>query len=192
MLQVLAQTPLHAKHDRFCLHQVARNARRNEISFYLPLKDVSASQLQATFARYGDFSQNRKMTEQMGRLKFAPAKGFIKGFIDVVFSHNGRTYLVDWKSNYLGSLYEDYSMGCLGRAMTESYYFLQYHLYIVALDQLLRRRIDNYDYGRHFGGVFYIFLRGLNPDGDAATGIYYDLPDAQLVSALSRALIADR
>ncbi len=192
VLQVLAKIPLQAKHDRFCLHQVAHNARRNEIAFYLPLKDVCASQLQETFAQYGDYFQNQKMTEQMGRLKFAPAKGFIKGFIDVVFSHNGRTYLVDWKSNYLGSMYDDYTMECLGRAMNESYYFLQYHLYIVALDQLLRRRIDNYDYGRHFGGVFYIFLRGLNPEGDAATGVYYDLPDAQLVTALSQDLIADR
>jgi len=72
--------------------------------------------------------------------------------------------------------------------MAEEYYFLQYHLYAVALDQLLRLRVPDYDYKRHFGGVYYFFLRGIQGPG-AETGIYFTLPDAGLVTGLRELLV---
>jgi exodeoxyribonuclease V beta subunit len=191
MLTTLAQTPLIAHADRFALNQVAPDARLNEMSFYFPLKSVGPAQIQAVFEQYADQSAVGEMAQRMGRIHFAPMHGFMKGYIDMIFSHGGRYYLVDWKSNFLGPAYGDYAHASLEKAMAESYYFLQYHIYAVALDQLLRRRLVNYDYQRHFGGVFYIFLRGLAPNPDGSKGIYYDRPDPEMVTALNRLLIAN-
>ena len=113
----------------------------------------------------------------------------MKGYIDTVLRHAGRYYIVDWKSNYLGAAMEHYTARALTRTMAESYYFLQYLLYSVALDQMLRRKIDGYAYGTHFGGVFYLFLRGIAADNGGPGGIFYDFPDEKLIERLRTLLI---
>ena len=125
----------------------------------------------------------------MERLTFAPVKGFMKGFMDMVFWHNGRCFLVDWKSNYLGDRPQDYGPEGLAEIMAADHYFLQYHLYVVALDQFLRLKLDAYDYTRHFGGVFYIFLRGINRLKGRSCGIFFDYPDVRLIRDLRKALM---
>jgi O-6-methylguanine DNA methyltransferase len=73
------------------------------------------------------------------------------------------------------------------RAITESCYDLQYYLYTVALDKYLRLRLPEYDYEEHFGGVRYVFLRGVAPERPAL-GIYRDRPSAQAITRLSSLL----
>jgi exodeoxyribonuclease V beta subunit len=72
--------------------------------------------------------------------------------------------------------------------MAEHDYFLQYHLYVVAADRWLRRRVKGYDYEKRFGGVFYLFARGMSPAHAAGTGVFFDRPRAALVGALSEVL----
>ena len=74
--------------------------------------------------------------------------------------------------------------------MAESFYYLQYHLYTVAMDQWLRSRLENYNYDRHFGGVFYFFIRGIDESGEG-NGIFYDLPDNRIINALRRTVMRD-
>jgi exodeoxyribonuclease V beta subunit len=126
----------------------------------------------------------------MERLNFLPAQGFMNGYMDLVFSFAGRFYLIDWKSNLLGTNIENYGPAALKRIMEEDYYFLQYHLYVLALDRYLKSRLGAaYDYERHFGGVFYLFLRGVDPERGGGYGIYRDRPAAETISALSEGLI---
>ena len=66
--------------------------------------------------------------------------------------------------------------------MLSSGYVLQYHLYCVALHRHLRRTLRGYDYEEHFGGIFYLFLRGV--DGSGKTGVYRDRPTLALVEDL--------
>ena len=113
----------------------------------------------------------------------------MKGFMDLVFRFDGRFYLVDWKSNLVGDRPEDYRVEALARVMAERFYVLQYHLYTVALDQYLRLRLPAYDYDEHFGGVFYIFLRGVDPDLGPEYGIFRDRPAGELVEALRERLL---
>ena len=89
------------------------------------------------------------------------ADGYLWGFIDLVFRHGGRYYLLDWKSNHL----EDYGPESLDKSMRESRYDLQYMLYSLALDKWLRSLLPEYRREDHFGGVFYLYLRGMNPEG---------------------------
>ena len=109
----------------------------------------------------------------------------MRGFIDLVFRFDGLFYIVDWKSNWLGNRPSDYDQPNLRSSIQRHYYFLQYHLYAVAADLFLRARIPGYDYKRHFGGVFYIFLRGVDP-AMPERGIFRDRPDASLIRDLAR------
>ncbi|NNL76004.1 MAG: hypothetical protein HKO68_06690, partial [Desulfobacterales bacterium] len=100
-----------------------------------------------------------------------------------------RFYLVDWKSNQLGSRPEQYDQTSLAKTMRENYYVLQYHIYTLALHQHLRLQKPGYRYAQDFGGVFYIFIRGVNDAGGSKYGIFFDLPNLDLINALGKSLI---
>jgi exodeoxyribonuclease V beta subunit len=169
------------------LAKVNRDRRITEMEFYFPLNLVTPADLEAVFARHGAPPAG----ETIERLHFAPTRGFMKGFIDLVFEQRGRYYLVDWKSNRLGAAPEDYHCRRLGPVMREHLYDLQYHIYTLALHQYLRRRIPGYEYARDFGGVCYVFLRGVRRDRGPEYGFFRDRPDPRLVQALGEALIPD-
>ncbi len=184
MLATLVTRELPGLHGG-SLARVDARQRINEMEFYVPLKRIDATRLSAQFAGLIPDTL-RECRQALERLTFAPVEGYLKGFIDMVFQEGGRYYLVDWKSNRLGRGREAYAPQNLGPVMTDSYYFLQYHLYAVALDQLLRCRKQDYVYERHFGGVYYVFLRGLETAGQ---GIFHDRPDGNLIGRLREALI---
>ncbi len=175
------------------LGSISEAHRLKELEFYFPLKTVTPDSLKKVFARFG-VSQVRtgvqsSFPEKIGRLSFQPTRGFMRGYIDMVFRFGERFYLIDWKSNLLGTAWEDYAQHKLTATMVESYYFLQYHIYTLALDSYLRTRIPDYDYNRHFGGVYYIFLRGINSERGPESGIFRDRPPEALISALRQMLI---
>jgi exodeoxyribonuclease V beta subunit len=115
----------------------------------------------------------------------------MKGFINLVFEWRGRYYLLDWKSNFLGPAIDDYRPEALRGPIEGSFYVLQYHLYTVAVHRYLEQRLAGYSYERNFGGVFYVFLRGVNPALGSRSGIYYDLPPAGRIMALNVLLSTD-
>lgn len=166
----------------FCLADLGSQARLNELEFHLPLAPSRAPDLLAVFGRH-DHGGGPDLTARLSRLDYALVKGFLKGFIDLVFCHDDRFYIIDWKSNYLGRQGLDYRQERLRTAMVEADYVLQYHLYTVALHRYLAARLAAYDYQRHFGGVFYIFLRGVAQGSDH--GIFFDRPDPALVAELA-------
>ena len=95
------------------------------------------------------------------------------------------------KSNWLGPQVEDYGPTALEHAMAEQFYTLQYHLYTVALHRYLKLRLPGYDYEQHFGGVRYLFLRGLDP-ARPKMGVFSDRPVAAWVAELSGRLAGGR
>ena len=107
----------------------------------------------------------------MPRAALRTLQGYLRGFIDLVFEHGGRYYLLDWKSNHLGE-----RAGRLrrrsrcSRAMAQQGYHLQSLLYALALHRHLRQRLRGYDYDQHFGGVLYLFVRGVRPGWTQADG----------------------
>jgi exodeoxyribonuclease V beta subunit len=103
----------------------------------------------------------------------------------MVFTYEGKWYLVDYKSNHLGDTYADYGGEALSREMTEHHYFLQYHIYVVALHRYLSLRLPDYDYDTHFGAVYYLFIRGMSPDTGPDFGVFKDRPEKGLIESLS-------
>ena len=181
--------PLDTKGLGFNLSTVSPNDRLNELEFYFPLKPITVEKIRAIFAAHDRSGITDGFPEAIGRLNFSPIRGFMKGYIDLVFTHQNRYYLVDWKSNYLGNKPEDYDQNNLHKAMKRSFYFLQYHIYVIALNKYLSIRQPGYDYKKHFGGVYYIFLRGVDPKSDDGYGVYFDLPSGKLITELTDNLI---
>jgi len=181
--------PLHGETDRFSLGAVSREQRINEMEFYFPLRKISAENIRHVFDRHGLRARVPEFPDPVGRLQFAPAKGFMKGFIDLVFEFNGKYYLVDWKSNHLGPTIDDYRPELLENTMQGSLYVLQYHIYTLALHLYLKIRLPGYRYEKDFGGVFYIFIRGVDPAAGPDYGVFFDCPDKELVAALERNLL---
>ncbi|HDC4322284.1 exodeoxyribonuclease V subunit beta [Aeromonas hydrophila] len=155
------------------LRDLAPERKQVELEFFLPMGRVTAPALTALCQQHDPLSRGNKP------LSFATVQGMLKGFIDLVFEWQGRWYLLDYKSNHLGMSPADYSRSALEQAMAEHRYDLQYQLYSLALHRLLALRLPGYDFDQHFGGVFYLFLRGM-PQG----GIFHTRPSRELVLGL--------
>ena len=112
------------------------------------------------------------------------------GLIDLLYRHNDRYFVIDYKSNFLGSQPEDYRPERLAETMLDQHYSLQYLIYTVAVHRILKRSIADYDYEQHFGGAHYLFLRGM--DGLSNNGVYSHCPPLSLITELDRRLGADR
>src|SRR4030095_3113403 len=114
-----------------------RHDRLHEVEFGFPLDLLTSKKLKAVFTVHRGGELPDILPEMLERLDFAPVRGVMKGFVDLVFQWNGRFYLADWKSNYLGGDVGAYGEQALRGAMARELYVLQYHLYAVALDRYL-------------------------------------------------------
>jgi exodeoxyribonuclease V beta subunit len=160
------------------LSALSAHEKQVEMEFYLPISQpLIASQLDALIRQYDPLSAG------CPPLDFMQVRGMLKGFIDLVFRHQGRYYLLDYKSNWLGEDSTAYTQQAMVAAMQAHRYDLQYQLYTLALHRYLRHRIADYDYERHFGGVIYLFLRGVDSE-QPQQGIYATRPDAELVALM--------
>ena len=113
---MFSQRRCSTAHPRCALAEVGRDRRIAEMEFYFPLNLVTPAVLEEVFARHGTppVVGGPPAAETIERLHFAPTRGYMKGFIDLVFEHRGRFYLIDWKSNRLGAALEDYHCNRLG------------------------------------------------------------------------------
>ncbi len=189
MINRILDAPLYAKAMTIKLSGVDKASRVNEMEFYFPLKMIAPVTIKKVFRDYGKVVVNDDHPAWIENLAFSPSKGFMKGYMDMVFCHEGRFFLVDWKSNYLGNSLTHYGESNINEVMERESYILQYHLYVLALHQYLRLKTSGYNYEDSFGGVFYIFMRGVDDPKTRRTGIFYDLPDISLINGLGEALI---
>ncbi|MCU0843806.1 MAG: exodeoxyribonuclease V subunit beta [Spirochaetes bacterium] len=186
MASSVLRAPLGANGGVCLLESLGRADRLHELEFTLPLASVTPAGIGRVFEGAGGSGLVGDFAASIARLGFRPVKGFLRGFIDMVFAHGGRYYLLDWKSNHLGDSPRDYSAGRIAGEMTRHHYILQYHLYAVALHRYLALRLEGYEYARHFGGVFYLFVRGMDPSDSSRPGVFFDLPTAGLIESLGR------
>lgn len=173
-LQQISHTPL-SNEIGIALADLANKDCIKEMPFYLAIRehfDVDA------------FNRALKAHHHLPSepLQFEQIQGMVRGSIDLVFRHNGKYYLVDYKSNLLGSTLADYNHEALKKEMLHSHYDWQYLIYTLALHRYLQSVVPHYDYAQDFGGVFYLFLRGMN--GEPQSGVFYDRPSVELITEL--------
>jgi exodeoxyribonuclease V beta subunit len=185
LLTDVVTTPLDA--NGLSLSAVARRRRLDELEFSFPLAAVTPLQLAAAIGS-GEGADGWLM-ERVAALSFGAAQGFMKGFMDLVFEHDGRWYIVDYKSNWLGATVDAYAPALLAAAMADECYDLQALLYTVALAQALQLRQPGFDYDTHFGGVRYLFVRGMGPATGTQRGVYSWRPSADLVDRVGALLL---
>ncbi|TZF84386.1 PD-(D/E)XK nuclease family protein, partial [Cognatilysobacter lacus] len=160
---------------RLC--DVPASSRRAEMEFHFALARVDVDALLATVQAHG------LLTGREGFGSRRVLDGLMTGKIDLVYAHAGRYHVLDYKTNRL----PDYEPATLQRAMHEGEYTLQAAIYSLALHRWLRFRLgDAYDYARDFGGVRYVFCRGVDARRAASPGIHAARLPVQLVDALDR------
>ncbi len=166
--------------DSLSLAQLPAAARISEMEFNFHMAaSVSAADLDRTLRGYGYLNHTSV-------LEFSAVQGIMRGFIDLVFEHDGRFYLLDYKSNYLGPNPGSYHRDAMKQAISEHRYDLQYLIYSLALHRYLRGRIRDYCYDSHFGGVYYLFLRGMTGGPESGAGVFYERPDRIAIAALDK------
>jgi exodeoxyribonuclease V beta subunit len=189
MIQQVRTVPLESGRSDFTLSSVPMKKRLNELGFFFPLARIDPGRIRQVFMENSSQELLEGFPEQLDRLAFAPTLGFMRGYVDMVFEYEGKYFIVDWKSNFLGPAIVDYGIEQLKKEMVRSFYTLQYHLYVLAVHQFLKRRKPGYDYDRDFGGVFYFFIRGIEAGRGLNFGIFSDRPSGEMVDTLGRMLI---
>lgn len=136
-----------------------------EMEFWLPAERLHAREVDALCQQHLLPGVDRP------QLPDAQLHGMLMGFADLVFEHQGRYWVLDYKSNHLGADDAAYSAQALDRAMAQHRYEVQAALYMLALHRLLRSRLGRaYDPARQLGGAVYLFLRGIDgPAGGCCT-----------------------
>ena len=148
---------------------------RPELEFWFESRNVSVRKLDQLVTAHTLNGADRPRVEET---RF---NGMLKGFIDLVFEHNGQYYVLDYKSNTLGEDDSAYTDQAMGNAILDKRYDLQYVLYLLALHRLLKARLPDYDYDRHIGGAVYLFLRGVD---SGSGGAFTDKPPRALIEQL--------
>lgn len=185
-LKQLLTTPLPLGEQTLSLIQLEEY--QAEMEFWLEVAPVSVHRL------------DQLITEQVlpgqARPALAPQQlgGMLKGFIDLVFEHEGRYWVADYKSNWLGNSDSHYTLDAMRKTVLDKRYDVQYVLYLLALHRLLKARMPGYaddpvaGYEQHVGGALYLFLRGIGEP--MWHGCCVDRPPGEMIETLDR-LLAD-
>ncbi len=174
----ILQTPL--QQPGLSLSVISNQQRLNELSFDFSVEHLDTGALNLLLADFAHLP-----IEALSAQSF---RGLITGIIDLVFEYQGKYYLADYKSNFLGPRLQDYSPDCLHRAMLDRRYDLQSLIYTIALHRYLQQRIEGYDYNQHFGGSYYLFLRGMRKQHGTDFGIHFERPSLSQIRLLEQNL----
>ncbi|MDR5865371.1 exodeoxyribonuclease V subunit beta [Halomonas koreensis] len=153
----------------------ALDGYRVELEFWFAAHRVGTRRLDELVSEYTLGGRKRPALEP------DTLNGMLKGFIDLVVEHQGRFYVLDWKSNHLGADDAAYTEAAMAQAVLDKRYDVQYCLYLLALHRLLEARLPDYDIERHLGGALYVFLRGTRAP---SRGVHAERPPSELILAL--------
>ena len=156
-----------------------------ELEFHFPVEGLDRDRLAARLVEHGypdPFA--RPARSEAIESPPPPIHGFLRGYIDLVVEHAGRWYVLDYKSNWLGPGPGSYAPEALAATMCAGGYTFQSLIYLVALHRYLTVRLPGYEYERHVGGAFYLFVRGIDPAAGTRRGVYFDRPSAACLHAL--------
>ncbi|AIT10061.1 exodeoxyribonuclease V subunit beta [Candidatus Francisella endociliophora] len=164
--------------NSFCLKDIPNTKTLKEAEFYFPItnKKLFKTNIISFLENYRNLPVNYSEFDNQ------KVFGMLHGFIDLIFEYDGKYYVADYKSNYLGDKLENYNQQSMQEKNRSSFYDLQYLIYSVALDKYLQQNIADYDFEQHFGGVYYFYLRGMKN----GFGVYSARPSLEIISKLSK------
>ena len=190
------QSPIHKMIEQvmqvelapgFRLGLLTRADRMEEMEFLFPAGSFSLASLVSALPVDSMLSQYLSGVAESD-WDFSEMKGFVTGKIDLIFRWNSKFYLLDWKSNRLNGRADGFGSPAIHQEMLDHHYVLQYHLYILALHLHLRARLPGYSYENDFGGVYYLFTRGIC--SSSQNGVFHDHPSYRVIDALEQFFIS--
>ena len=177
MLQKVLAIPISdAGEKEFSLSDIDPAKKKCEMEFLYKFSNAFSARKLFNFAKKYFEEKFKCICPQSTDVSSFYDNGFFNGSIDLFFEHNGKYYIVDWKTNQYNTL-EAYSAGNLPAAVAGSRYYVQYMIYTAALFKFLEWRLPAESsreafYNKYIGGVRYIFVRGVtNDDGH---GVFRD------------------
>ena len=174
LLQTIVTTPLSASADRnFSLAGLDHGRYVREMPFYFHPDRIATEEINTILADEPTVTPLARKVMQ----------GYLTGFVDLFCEHRGRYYVIDYKTNYLGDTTSDYGPDKLVLAMEAHNYGLQYWIYTLVLHRHLTKVLPGYTYEDRFGGVMYLFVRGMEP-ARPGSGVYFSLPDKGILDRL--------
>lgn len=164
--------------DYFCLADITMRQTLRESEFYFPMEEANISALSKLLTDHRNAAfvdPNDGYGINHVRLpSYQSLKGMMHGFIDLVFEQNGKYYVCDYKSSHLGDDFTDYNHQALRHNIETNYYDLQYLIYSLALHRYLQQNVPDYNAEHHFGGIYYLYLRGMTNDEQYnSAGVYF-------------------
>ncbi|MBM5570401.1 exodeoxyribonuclease V subunit beta [Deefgea chitinilytica] len=169
------------------LNQLSTRQRLNEWQFLLGCKSIDVAAFCRVLAK-PEFNVEPSFIAAAQRLKPEIFAGYLNGFVDLVFFWQGQYFIADYKSNHLGDDLGCYAPEQLIDVISDSHYYLQYLLYVCAWHRHMQARLGAaYDYQRDFGGVLYLFIRGMSSKS-INCGVFQDIPSLELIEALNATL----
>lgn len=172
--------PIEPETQSFCLADLNWQQTLREAEFYFPLSQSKTGLLMKVL------KQHRNQNQPIYLPTASELDGMMHGFIDLIFEFNGRYYLADYKSTHLGYQVEDYNFCALEQNNQQHFYDLQYLIYCLALHRYLAKRVYHYQPEVHFGGVYYLYLRGMAQSNHQPYGVYHRKIDSQLLAELEQ------
>jgi exodeoxyribonuclease V beta subunit len=173
----------------FCMADLSLENTLREAEFYFPMPNLKVSELAKLLTQY---RHHMKATFGFEALAISmpnipKLSGMMHGFIDLIFEQDGKFYVADYKSTHLGDSAEDYRAANLHENNQHHLYDLQYLLYSLALHKYLQQNLAEYTFEQHFGGVFYLYLRGMSQDqqtNNASFGVFFDKVERRFIESL--------
>jgi len=176
LVNEVLHTKINIANTTFKLSEVPKEKRLNELEFDFNVPIFETNDLNSLSKVERHFTVN----------PFGELEGIMNGKIDLLFEHDGLYYILDWKSNFLGDSIDYYGEHYLNSAMADNNYHLQYLIYTVAVKKYLSHRLPDFDYENHFGGVIYLFIRGVRKE--ESTGIFVSKPALSEIEELENIL----
>ncbi len=184
VLRKMMHDMVRADFGELNLNKVRPEDMVREMQFHFSTREVDYDGLYS-IVRGEDGDPGHKPQGQQAHGRPA-VSGFMTGFIDLIVRQNNRYYIVDYKSDFLGTDRQHYIQDQLSEVIRSAGYDLQYHLYTLALKRYLEERLSNFSYSTDFGGVYYLYVRGM--ERERSSGIFFDKPDERKIKKLEKLL----
>lgn len=179
--------------DNFSLSDIPMQKCLRESEFYFPMEQANITSLEKLLTDHRN-KDKETVNQRHARLPtYKSLKGMMHGFIDLVFEHGGKYYVCDYKSSHLGDHFNDYNHEALRDNVEKNYYDLQYLIYSLALHRYLKQNLVDYNVEEHFGGIYYLYLRGMiNDEQHIGKGVYYRQITARELTQLDNIFLGER
>lgn len=175
-LSTLAHMPIQLASGQFTLNKLSQGSFWCEMGFTLPLSQTNTQAIDTAVSGMVLVGASRP------KLSYQRLGGLLTGFMDLIIEHEGRFYVLDYKTNKLDKGYDDASCA---QAMLNHRYDVQAMLYVLALHRHLSIRLPHYDYEQHMGGAIYWFIRGADAQHHQQ-GVWQSKPSLAELEHLSR------